>query len=49
MQKTFVTYGKTTKEDLKKLVKEDKATLSLWLSNDNKCNAVLVWRWESKE
>ncbi|CDI49541.1 VanZ family protein [Clostridium tetani] len=49
VQKTFVTYGKTTKEWLEKLVKEDKATLSLWISEDNKCNAVLVWRWESKE
>lgn len=49
VQKTFVTYEKTTKEWLEKLVKEDKATLSLWLSGDNKCNAVLVWRYDNED
>ncbi len=42
IQKTTITYGKITKEELKKLVKEEERRVSLWMSDDNKCNTVLV-------
>ncbi|TCO68878.1 VanZ family protein [Marinisporobacter balticus] len=46
IQKTTVIYGEITKEEFKKLLKEEEQMVLLWMSDNNKCNTVLVIQYE---
>lgn len=45
IQKTTITYDEIVKEELEKLVEEEEISVSLWMSDDNKCNTVLATQY----
>lgn len=49
VQKTISTYEKISKEKFDALVKEERRSVDLWVSDDKKCSTVIVWMWESEE